>query len=146
MELYASRYIYNMYKIKHKILIDKTHIVCYNKYIINQREIKEMKVKVQKNNKVTVATGSVKGRRVKAVVVCHPLDEFNEEKGIQLATQKYKIKEKEVKRNIHESNIKQLKAFIKWAENEIIQEEHIVSEMNESIKKLKSTYVDFCNK
>lgn len=105
-----------------------------------------MKVKVQKNNKVTVATGSVKGRRVKAVVVCHPLDEFNEEKGVQLATQKYKIKEKEAKRNIHESNIKQLKAFIKWAENEIIQEEHIVSEMNESIKKLKSTYADFCNK
>jgi len=76
-----------------------------------------MKIKFDKKNKVTIADGYYKGKKIRAVAVCHPEDTFDEEFGSDLVKRKYKIKQDFIKMNLHESYIKKLLTFVKWINN-----------------------------
>lgn len=61
-----------------------------------------MKIKVDKENKVVIAYGGYRGKRIRAVAVCkEPV--FDETFGTELAKKKYKIKERYAKLRWHES-------------------------------------------
>ena len=66
-----------------------------------------MKIKVDKENKVVVAYGNYRGKKIKAVAVCkEPV--FDEEFGMELARRKYKIRERYAKMRWHESWVSSL--------------------------------------
>jgi succinyl-CoA synthetase beta subunit len=82
-----------------------------------------MKLVVDEKNRCVIAMGSYKGKKVKAVVRCHPEDTFDAELGKKIATQKYNFREVEKQIEIHESNLRALKRFTDWALRCIADEE-----------------------
>ena len=97
-----------------------------------------MRICIDEKNKRVIAYGTYRGRKVKAIAVCSPEDTFDENIGKQIATLKYKIKEQEVKKEIHISRLKHLNNICKWACKVIDDEQKIIHEMNAKISKLKS--------
>jgi hypothetical protein len=96
-----------------------------------------MKLSVDEKNRRVIAIGSYKGKKIKAIAVCHPEDNFNAEIGKEIATLKYQIKEEETKRAIHESNVRALHEHIMWAYRVLDNETKIVNNMLVKIEKLK---------
>jgi len=93
-----------------------------------------MKIVVDKKNKAVIATGWYKSHKIRAVAVCHPEDTFDVDFGIELVTKKYKIKEKYVKMNIHESYMKSLDAECKWLKKEYDSEDKIINNLDIDIQ------------
>lgn len=56
-----------------------------------------MKVKVDSVNGVVIATGNLYGKRIKAISRCSKEDTFNEDFGVKLAKQRFKIKKTKAK-------------------------------------------------
>ena len=79
-----------------------------------------MKVKIDEKNKVCIAYGSFRGKKIKAVAVCKE-PEFDKIFGEKLARRKYKVKETYAKLKWHQSiinemnqEIERLNAELKW--------------------------------
>ena len=96
-----------------------------------------MKLSVDEKNRRVIATGSWKGKRVKAIAVCSPEDIFDAEKGKQIAILKYKTKELQAKKAIHFSNIKALEQHIEWANHVLQDERNIYNNMLLRLSKLE---------
>ena len=95
-----------------------------------------MRLSIDKKNRRVIASGSYKGKKVKAIAVCSAEDEFDENIGRQIATLKYQVKEQEAKKAIHASNIKTLVEHIRWASKILEDETRIVDNMTKKIKEL----------
>ena len=66
-----------------------------------------MKIKTDNKNRVVIAHGSYKDKKIDSVIICKEKD-FDEEFGKKLAKAKYKIKEKRIKIRNHEKEISKL--------------------------------------
>jgi hypothetical protein len=100
-----------------------------------------MRIKVLKDNNRVIATGSIAGRKIKAIAVCNE-DNFDENVGIDLATRKYKIREKMAKRDSHKAAISSLNKLIAWCENQKEAEENLVALHNQRIAEMEQEYND----
>ena len=78
-----------------------------------------MRIKVLPAHNRVIATGSYKGKRLKAIAVCSDYDTFNEELGTEIAKKKYGILKCNAKIDIHKKNISALNDMIKWCQNMI---------------------------
>lgn len=96
-----------------------------------------MKLSVDEKNRRVIAIGSWKGKKVKAIAVCHPEDIFDETKGKKIAKVKYQLKELEAKKSIHESNVKALEQHLKWIERVLKDEVSICENMERKYLALK---------
>lgn len=97
-----------------------------------------MKITVDEKNKCVIATGSYKGKRVKAVARCHPEDEFDVEKGKEIAKARYKIRYEMTRMEAHQQVIRRLTNIINWCYLVIADESRIVDNFYEKICKLES--------
>ena len=77
-----------------------------------------MRIKVLPVHNRVIATGSYKGKRLKAVAVCNE-DNFDEALGIEIAKKKYGIAKCNAKLDLHKKNISALNDMIKWCQNMI---------------------------
>lgn len=101
-----------------------------------------MKFTISEKSKRVIATGSMMGRRVKAIAVCNePV--FNETIGKEVARRKYKIAEKDAQISVHKARMTDLKDLIKWCQNEIAHEEVMIQNMHEIRNKLIQNYTDY---
>lgn len=96
-----------------------------------------MKITVDEKNRCVIATGTYKNKRVRAVAVCHPEDEFDEEKGLEIAETKYKIRYETARMEEHQRIIRRLTKFINWAYLVIADESRIIDNFHEKIYKLE---------
>lgn len=96
-----------------------------------------MKITVDEKNKCVIATGTYKNKRVKAVAVCHPEDEFDVEKGKEIAKTKYKIRYETARMEAHQQVIRRLTNIINWCYLVIADESKIVDNFHEKIYKLE---------
>lgn len=97
-----------------------------------------MKITVDEKNKCVIATGSYKGKRVKAVARCQPEDEFDVETGKEIAKSKYKIRYEKARAEYHGWRIRQLKSLINWCYLVIADEDRIVNGLKEKIRKMEN--------
>lgn len=94
-----------------------------------------MKFTISEKSKRVIATGSMMGRRVKAIAVCNePV--FDETIGKEVARRKYKIAEKDAQISAHKARMSDLKELIRWCQNEINHEENMISDMHKIRDKL----------
>lgn len=96
-----------------------------------------MKITVDEKNKCVIATGTYKSKRIKAVAVCHPEDEFDVEKGKEIAKAKYKIRYENERLKAHQQIIRRLTNIINWCYLVIADESKIVDNFHEKIYKLE---------
>lgn len=96
-----------------------------------------MKITVDEKNKCVIATGTYKSKRIKAVAVCHPEDEFDVEKGKEIAKTKYKIRYENERLKAHQQVIRRLTNIINWCYLVIADESKIVDNFHEKIYKLE---------
>jgi len=94
-----------------------------------------MKILIDKQNKAVIATGWYKGKKIRAVAVCHKEDTFDIDFGVELVKKKYKIKQTYVKMNIHESNAKRLLGLWDWIVKEVLSENKIIISLDSKILK-----------
>lgn len=104
-----------------------------------------MRIKFDDVNKVVIAEGYVKGRRVKAIAVCAPDDAYDKKFGEQLALAKYSYKETLTKIKCHESNIKSMKQEIASLMACIADEERIISSLDEKLNKTNEVANEIIN-
>ena len=104
-----------------------------------------MRLSIDKKNHRVNASGSYKGKKVKAIAVCSAEDEFDENIGRQIATLKYQVKEQEAKKAIHVSNIKALVEHIRWVSKILEDETRIVENMTKKINELYEAYNENIN-
>ena len=100
-------------------------------------EKNKMKIVVDEKNRCVIATGTYKNKRVKAVAVCHPEDEFDVEKGKEIAKAKYKIRYEMARMEEHQRIVRRLTKFINWAYLVIADESRIIDNFHEKIYKLE---------
>lgn len=101
-----------------------------------------MKFTISEKSKRVIATGSMMGRRVKAIAVCNePV--FDETIGKEVARRKYKIAEKDAQISAHKARMTDLKDLIEWCQNEIAHEEVMIQNMHEIKNKLIQNYTDY---
>ena len=104
-----------------------------------------MRIAVDKKNHRVIATGTYKGKNIKAIAVCSPDDVFDVEKGKKIATLRYSVKEREARLNYHKSNIKVLNEHKKWVEKVLADETEIVKNMSDKLNVLKSDVLSEIN-
>lgn len=92
-----------------------------------------MKVKVYPEHKRVIATGIVKGKRIKAIAVCQEGDTFDADFGVSLASQKLKVTEKKALIASHESKIRAAQRKIAHWKSIIETENKIISSLNASL-------------
>lgn len=97
-----------------------------------------MKITVDEKNKCVIATGSYKGKRVKAVARCHPEDEFDVEIGKEIAKAKYKIRYEKARMEWHRGISRKLWHIVSWACIVIADEDRIVKGLKEKIRKMEN--------
>ena len=105
-----------------------------------------MRITIDEKNRRVIATGSWKGKRVKAIAVCHPDDTFDKEKGEKIAKAKYRLKELEAKKSIHESNVRALEQHIKWVQRVLKDEVSICDNMERKSCALRKEVEEEINK
>lgn len=104
-----------------------------------------MRIAVDRKNNRVIAMGTYKGKKVKAIAVCHPGDSFDEQKGREIATLKYRLKEKEVRLDYHKANIKALNEHKNWVNRVLDDEMEIVSNMSRDVECLKVSTINRIN-
>lgn len=88
-----------------------------------------MRIKFDDVNKVVIAEGYCKGRKVKAVAICDSADTYDKTFGEELAVAKYNYKETAAKIRCHESNIKSMKQEIASLMARINDEQKIINNL-----------------
>lgn len=94
-----------------------------------------MKIFVDRKNKVVVAKGSVKGKKIKAVSRCNVDDTFDEKFGVEYTTKKYAVKESMAKADCHVKYVKALYNLVNWCNNQLDYELDILHDMYDRIAK-----------
>lgn len=101
-----------------------------------------MRIKILPAHNRVIATGSYKGKRIKAVAVCNE-DSFDEALGIEIAKKKYGIAKANAKLDLHMKNISALKDMIKWCENMIDAENKSMAIVDANLDKKLADYHAF---
>lgn len=88
-----------------------------------------MRIKFDDVNKVVIAEGYCKGRKVKAVAICNSADTYDKTFGEELAVAKYNYKETATKIRCHESDIRYMKQEIASLMARIADKEKIIDNL-----------------
>lgn len=101
-----------------------------------------MKFTISPKSKRVIATGSMMGRRVKAIAVCNePV--FDEKIGVEVARRKYKIAEKDAQISAHRARASQLRRVAEWCAKESAHEDDMCHSMMEIRKNLEKNYHEY---
>lgn len=101
-----------------------------------------MRIKVLSAHNRVIATGSYKGKRIKAVAVCNE-DNFDEALGIEIAKKKYGIAKCNAKLDLHKKNISALEDMIEWCQNMIDAENKSMAIVDANLDKKLTDYHAF---
>lgn len=101
-----------------------------------------MKFTISPKSKRVIATGSMMGRRVKAIAVCNePV--FDEKIGVEVARRKYKIAEKDAQISAHRARANQLRKIAEWCAKEAAHEDDMCHSMMEIRRNLENSYHEY---
>jgi len=114
-----------------------------------------MKIVSYPDHRCTVAIGSFStksfcgdtdlmySRKIKASTVCHPDDTYDEKLGVEIAKRKYAIKERRVKRDYHESQMREYMAKAERYKHLVEEEKKIISNHDVKIAEMQSNLEKF---
>ena len=91
-----------------------------------------MKIRVDNKNKVVIAEGHYRGKKIKTIAKCNE-DVFDEEFGKQLAEKKYDIKEYVARKNYHRKYMNMLHRTVLRCYVLIEEEQNIIDSLNAKI-------------
>lgn len=101
-----------------------------------------MKIHIDKKNNRIIANGYFRGTKIRTIAHCNG-DKWNEDFGVAVAKMKYKIKEQEVKKKLHEKYIRELHRMALWCYSVIKSETSIVDSLSDKIQRMGNDYNNY---